>query len=291
MKLITLVFGVVVIAVAGVAAAQAPAQKPKFEIVNIKRSTATEGNARIGDQPEGRFIASYITLRRLIQFAYHENEQFIGGPDWLDNEHWDIEAKKPNTAVPGTLVYMVQSLLEDRFQLMAHQEARQLPLYELSVATGGFKLRPLSTDSCVVRDIPNVVAGWRSNNAGRVRFAQVVQPGEKRTCSLTAVRAVDDRTWIFSAQAATITEFAQLLRIGLRRQDGPIVNKTGMSGIYNFRVEIAVDDPARGISPTENPTVPSISATLQEQLGLKLESSKGPVEVLVIDSVSRPTEN
>src|SRR5215472_8674787 len=83
-----------------VTATIASAQKPVFEVASIKRSAATAGNASIGDQPGGRLIASYITLRRVIQFAYRDNQQFIGGPDWLDNERWDIEAKAPQGTVP-----------------------------------------------------------------------------------------------------------------------------------------------------------------------------------------------
>src|SRR5215831_4207971 len=78
-----------------VTASIAAAQKPVFEVASIKRNSATGGNASIGDQPGGRFLASYISLRRVIQFAYRDNQQFIGGPDWLDNDRWDIEAKAP----------------------------------------------------------------------------------------------------------------------------------------------------------------------------------------------------
>lgn len=80
-----------------ITAAQTQAPKASFEVASIKRSAGTQG-ASIGDQPGGRFVASYITLRRVIQFAYRDNQQFIGGPDWLDSDRWDIEAKAPQGA-------------------------------------------------------------------------------------------------------------------------------------------------------------------------------------------------
>ena len=101
------------------------AQKPSFEVVSIKVNAAGR-NASIAVQPGGRFVASQTTLRRLLQFAYRGNQDFIGGPDWLDTVRWDIEGKAAegtaparagllDFAVPDTTALMVQSLLEDRF--------------------------------------------------------------------------------------------------------------------------------------------------------------------------------
>src|SRR5436190_18411164 len=109
-------------AMATISWGQTPTTKnPAFDVVSIKLNTAPEGNASLGDQPGGRFVASRITLRRVIQYAYRDNQQFLGGPDWLDTDRWDIEAKAPegtvpvranpiNIAVPDTLALMLQSL-------------------------------------------------------------------------------------------------------------------------------------------------------------------------------------
>src|SRR3954447_4745190 len=110
------------------------AQKPSFEVISVKLNT-TGRNASIASQPGGRFVASQTTLRRLLQFAYRGNQDFVGGPEWLDTDRWDIEAKAADGAaparaglldfaVPDTTALMVQSLLEDRFRLVTHTETR-----------------------------------------------------------------------------------------------------------------------------------------------------------------------
>src|SRR5215831_6269576 len=141
----------ILFAVVTVSLAQTPgAKKPEFEVASVKVNKAPEGTPGIGDQPGGRFVASRVPLRRLIQFAYRGNQDFIGGPDWIDTERWDIEAKAPEGTVPrragpldamkpDTTALMVQSLLEDRFKLRSHQETRDLPLYEQTVAKNGAK--------------------------------------------------------------------------------------------------------------------------------------------------------
>src|SRR5215510_8386601 len=121
--------------------AQTPStKKPAFDVYSVKRNTSPEGTAGIGDQPGGRFVAYRVPLRRVIQFAYRGNQDFIGGPDWIDTDRWDIEAKAADGTVPlragplditrpDTLALMVQSLLEDRFKFTSHQETRELPLF------------------------------------------------------------------------------------------------------------------------------------------------------------------
>src|SRR5262245_18074682 len=120
--------------------AQTPApRKPAFEVASVKLNAAPDGTSSIGDQPGGRFVASRITLRRVLQFAYRGSQDFVGGPAWIDSDRWDIEAKAPEGSIPprasplditkpDTLALMVQSLLEDRFKFRSHQETRELPL-------------------------------------------------------------------------------------------------------------------------------------------------------------------
>ncbi len=84
-----------------VSLAQTPAaKKPEFDVASVKLNKAPEGTPGIGDQPGGRFVASRVPLRRLIQFAYRGNQDFLGGPDWIDTDRWDIEAKAAEGAVP-----------------------------------------------------------------------------------------------------------------------------------------------------------------------------------------------
>ena len=256
-------------------------QKPVFEVASIKRSAATGGNASIGDQPGGRFVASYIPLRRVIQFAYRNNQQFLGGPDWLDSDRWDIEAKAPagsvsqrsspvSMAAPDALALMVQSMLEERFKLKAHTETRELPLYELTVAKGGSKLK-LSDDQTP----PPALLGAGGGPRGGALPRGGIRVGRGD----------------LEAQAQTLSLFAMAL--GALYVDRPVVDKTGLAGLYDIRLQFTPD---RGLTATPPPTPaapsgPSIFNALEEQLGLKLEAARGPLPVLVIDSIERPTEN
>ena len=135
------------------AASQTPAQKPSFEVASVKLNNSAVARSTIGGGA-ARFLATSKTLRALMQFAYSKeglflsSDQIIGGPDWLDTDHFDIEAKPqgdPSLISGEQARLMVQSLLEDRFHLKVHHELRQLPVYNLVVAKNGPKLK-LSDD-------------------------------------------------------------------------------------------------------------------------------------------------
>src|SRR5215813_961889 len=258
--------------------AQTGVPKPSFEVASIKRNTSPEGNARVTDAPGGRFIASRIPLRRVIQFAYRGNDDFIGGPDWIDSDRWDIEAKAadgtvpprtglPDMTTPDTIALMVQSLLEDRFQFKSHTETRSLPLFELTVAKGGPKMK-LSEDQTP----PAALQGAGGRGAGLTRGAMRLARGD------------------FEGQAQTMEIFAKAL--GALYAGRPVIDKTGLKGLYDIKLQWTPDPPpaaaaapgAAGISPAA-PSGPSLFTAIEEQLGLKLESSRGPLPVLVIDSV------
>src|SRR6516165_6243566 len=122
------------------AASQTPAQKQQFEVASIKVNTSATARSTMGGG--ARFLATSMTLRALMQFAYARealllsSDQIIGGPGWIDADHFDVEAKPEGSAqIPGEQTrLMVQSLLEDRFQLKVHREIRQLPVYKIIVA-------------------------------------------------------------------------------------------------------------------------------------------------------------
>jgi uncharacterized protein (TIGR03435 family) len=265
--------------------AQTGAPKPSFEVASIKRDTSPEGNARVTDAPGGRFIASRIPLRRVIQFAYRGIDDFIGGPDWIDSDRWDIEAKAadgtvpprtglPDMTAPDTIALMVQTLLEDRFKLKVHTETRNLPLFELSVAKSGPKMK-LSDDQTP----PTALQGaGGSRGAGLARGAMRLGRNE------------------FEGQAQTMDIFAKAL--GAVYAGRPVVDRTGLKGLYDIKLQWtpdpAVSAPAApGVAGNSStaPSGPSLFTAIEEQLGLKLESSRGPLPVLVIDSVQKPSEN
>ena len=266
-----LIFGLVVLA-------QVPNRKPAFEVASIKLDPATGGNATLADQPGGRFVANHITLRRVIQFAYRDNQQFLGGPDWLDTDRWNLEAKAPDgtvpprasafsMAVPDTTALMMQSLLEDRFKLKSHRETKELPVYELTVAKSGAKVK-LSDDQTP----PAAILGGGGGQRGAPLPRGGIRLGRGD----------------MEAQAQTMAIFATAL--GALYVDRPVVDKTGLKGLYDIRLQWTPDNGLSATAPT-TATGPTIFNALEEQLGLKLESSRGPLPVLIIDSVQKPAEN
>jgi uncharacterized protein (TIGR03435 family) len=260
---------------------QAPSgKKPEFEVASVKLDKASEGTAALGDQPGGRFVASRVSLRRLMQFAYRGNQDFIGGPNWIDTDLWDIEAKAPEGAVPrraspldvtkpDATALMVQSLLEDRFKLKSHQETRELPLYELTVAKGGAKLK-LSEDQTPPAALVATGNGGRgAAAAGDVRLGRNNMDAKAQPVELLAAA------------------------LGALYADRPVLDKTGLKGLYDFRLQWTPDRSSRGANPTSPPVSQGLSLfdALEEQLGLRLTPGKGPLPVLVIDSVQKPLEN
>jgi bla regulator protein blaR1 len=271
-------------------AAQNPGAKPSFEVSTIKRNTAVQGRSRQGDQPGGRFVANRVTLRTLIGFAYKGGIQ--GGPSWMDSDLWDVEAKAPEGAVPlrtgppdlnappGPMELMVQSLLEDRFQLKVHSETRELPIYELTIAKGGPKVK-LSEDQSP--PMLSEQAGPPPQRGGAIpRGAMRMGRGD------------------FEVTAISFDNLAAAL--GALYLQRPAQNKTGLKGLYDIKLQWMPDStfgvppgPGGPVGGPELPPVDPAGATifnaLQEQLGLKLDSAKGPVEVLVIDGVQKPSDN
>jgi uncharacterized protein (TIGR03435 family) len=169
----------------------------------------------------------------------------------------------------------------------------------MTLAKGGLKVKPLEEGSCDPNDLTKPPRPRRSSPEGMV---ETLQPGQKPTCGVAVHTSTgpSDPIMTVYGQAMTLDEFSKLIVFDVARR---VIDKTGVRGIFNFRLRFAVDRPGRvlprggveaaGISPTapSDPTGPSIFTALQEQLGLKLEASTGPGEFLVIDSIERPTEN
>ena len=258
-------------------AAQAPAQKPSFEVASVK--PGRERTSLLNVAPGGRFSATGFTLKWLIGFAYRLREdQMLGGPTWITKDLWDIEAKAAEGSVPphsssdntkpDTTALMLQSLLEDRFQLRLHSETRDFPVYLLTVGKGGPKLN-LSKDQTDV-------------NVAPVQNVPLDQPHGM-------MRRTPDGVTANTVPLSLLTNF-------LSQQLGrPILDKTGLEGLFDFKLHwtpppIAAPGIPAGPDAASDPSGVSIFTAIQE-LGLKLEAAKAPLEVLVIESVQRPTEN
>jgi uncharacterized protein (TIGR03435 family) len=263
---VTTVVAALLIAIAPNARAQS--SRPQFEVASIKPNNSGSSSSRSSsDGTSGYFRGANVTVRSLIVSGYRLFDlQVVGGPDWITTARFDIEAKVDRTVLPlrepDAISLMIQSLLEERFQLKMHRETRELPVFTLTVGKSGAKL------TCTVEGRP----GPGGLKAGSSRSSGTAAGTE------------------MSGSGITIAQLINMLSGPVGR---PIIDKTNLTGQYDFTLKFAplqnVTDPAgdRGAEPIG----PSLFTALEEQLGLKLESSKGPVEVLVIDSVSKPSEN
>jgi uncharacterized protein (TIGR03435 family) len=249
-------------------------RKPAFEVASIKASTPGLRESML-NQP-GRFAVNNLTLRQLIGFAYRpansQVPQIAGGPDWIAGDQWTIEARVADgdpAAGPEITALRLQSLLEDRFALKLHREMREQAVYALVVDKNGVKMATVDPPSPAAGPAPPPPAP-RPGPGGTLPADFMPRPG-----------GIMAGPGVILASAVTMTQIANTLN---RAVDRPIVDRTDLKGYFNMRLQFA---------PEPGPDVagPSIFTAVQEQLGLKLESSKNAMEVLVIDSVQKPTEN
>ena len=244
--------------------AAAYAQTPAFEVASIKPS---DPSATIAIHRSGHRIATTGTsLQFLITWAYDiQSDRLYGKPSWLDTARYDIIAGAPQDGQPAAphqpgqpteLQKMMQGLLAERFKLAIRRETRELPMYALVVAKGGARVR--------LTEPPAVMGQNPFNMPGRGRLI-----GTQVT--------------------------AAMLAKALSSQLGRSVNdETGLAGVFDFKLEWEPDATQPGGAPAgaETGTGASLFTALQEQLGLRLEARKGPVEALVIEHIeSSPTEN
>lgn len=260
---VTTVLAALLIAVAPSAHAQSA--RPQFEVASVKANNSGSRASSCCGGP-GRLAGTNVTLGMLINIAYKVQDfQVVGVPAWVNSDRYDIEAKPPEDSpakqnqqiVQGP---MLQALLEDRFKLAVRREIMDLPIYELTVAKSGAKLR---AGACNARDA----------NSPPVRQG----PSD---CGFSVM----DNNMIRATQI-DMDRFVTMLTFWVRRT---VVDKTGFKGGFDVDLKWNPDEAA---TITGTDTAPSIFTAIQEQLGLKLESARGPVDVLVIDSVSKPTEN
>lgn len=246
-------------------AAQAPIATSvdvAFEVASIKpnnsgaTSSSTSGRA-------GSFTASNVTARELIIYAYRLRPfQLAGGPGWINSDRFDIQARQPENAKPDNRA-MTRALLRDRFKLSAHTETRQEQVYALVLARPDGRLGPqlkASTQNCATS-----------------------QAGAASPCGTnTSVNATVGRmTGIGQSMESLVTSLGGF---GLSRM---VLDRTGLKGEFDFELRWTPERAAAEQAQAND--APSIFAALQEQLGLRLESQRGPVEFVVVDSLERPT--
>ncbi|HEV8393051.1 MAG TPA: TIGR03435 family protein [Vicinamibacterales bacterium] len=241
--------------------------RPTFEAASVKSHRGGE-RTRNTILPGGRYSATNVPLRMMIRSAYGiQDFQLVGGPAWLNTDGYDVVAKAATDEPPDRLFAMVRSLLEDRFRLVAHRETRTLPVYALVRVNPdrlGRQLRPSDADCAGPPAAP-----------GRPRCGILMNFGELRGTGAS-----------LGQLATSLAPFS-----GRAIQD-----RTGASGAFDFELQFTPDPVAFPAPPGAQPPAasadgPSLFTAVQEQLGLKLESTTAPLEVLVIDRVERPTND
>jgi uncharacterized protein (TIGR03435 family) len=268
-------------------AMQAPTQlvhattspEPAFDVVSIKPNQDTGPRRMIWISPTG-FTAQRASLRDIIGMAYgvKGDDQVIGGPSWMNSEYFDIEAKESESDIEGVrqlsmeerrkqLSLMLQSMLADRFELKKSIETRELPVYVLVVARGGMKMKEVQVG-------PFPPPGTQPSPGAHLPRMMI---GDRRA----------------TASAFPMGEFTNFLSHFEELDNRVVVDETGLKGNYDFVLSGVSMGPRSMEGDHETPPEPttSIFTALQEQLGLKLESRRVPVEVLVIEHVERPSAN
>jgi uncharacterized protein (TIGR03435 family) len=237
----------------------------------------------------------------LVMGAYQKQPfEIVGGPPWWNSEKFDINARAADASgTTDQILAMLQTLLADRFKLKMHTETREIPVYHLLLARGDGKLgqkMKASTDNCPdfkaqqQAQLEAIAKGGLSALAARMP-----KPGEPAPpCSITPLPRTTPGSIAMKATGQAMPTLTLILTQLVGR---PVVDKTGLMGLYDFELTIDMQTLARiyadlGVNmplPPNLPEAPSLMTLLQEELGLKLDSQRGPGDVLVVDSAEMPT--
>jgi uncharacterized protein (TIGR03435 family) len=282
-------FVAVAVAVTPLMSQSQPATKKSFAVASVK-SITQRGRASMTTDG-GRFNAPIANLWTLLRWAYrppaggpifYNEYQVVGAPNWIQSARFSVEGKAEDEArqVPAEeMQLMLQSLLEDRFQLKVHRETRQMPLYELVIGKSGLKMK-LSDDQTPPEPAQRGQRGQRGQDSGPVRGRTLVNIAGSSTPGFFSVK--------MSGTGISLPVLVNRLQ---EAADRPLIDKTNLSGLYDFSLQFEIAAGPNGGEPTDADSFAAMVTAIQEHLGLKLESAKGPSNVLVIDSVQKPAEN
>jgi uncharacterized protein (TIGR03435 family) len=279
---------------------QSTSQLPQFEVATIKPNKSGDGRVMMQIQPGGRLNATNVTLKLLIRNAYQlQDFQIVGGPSWLADEHFDIVAKAESgdglgdpfqserRGEPSRGQLMMRQLLAERFKLVVHNEDREMSIFALVLNRSDGKLGP----QIKVSEVDCAAMMGRGRGRGPAGPPPLPQPGQPMPCGIRIAPGN------MAVGGSTLAQFANSIGMFVGRI---VVDKTGLTGNYDFNLTWTPDNlpprPPGAPEPLLNgqpldPNGPSIFTAVQEQLGLKLDSQKGPVSVLIIDRAEHPTEN
>jgi uncharacterized protein (TIGR03435 family) len=261
---------------------------PSFEVATVKVNKSGDPGQFIRRQPGGRVTATNMPARTLITFAYQLAQyQLVGGPPWIGTDRFDIVAKmdgEPPPVPPGSgpdqIMLATRTLLADRFGLKVHRETREMDIYALVLAKPGAGpgpgLKPSTTDCAAL-------------GAARRGGPPPGPPGPPPPG--TPFCGIMGGPGSIRFDGFPISQMATMLAGQAGRM---VVDRTGLTGPWAFTLTYAPEQrgapPPGAEQPAPDPNAPSLFTALQEQLGLKLESTRGPVEVVVIDAINKPSE-
>ncbi len=315
-----------------IAASAALAQSPlAFEVATVKPSAPLDpmamraGKAHIGTKIDAtRVDIGTATLFRLICTAYRLRPYQVTGPDWLKNTVYDIQAKIPDGVSADKVPEMLQTLLTERFGLKVHREAREQPVYALVVSPGGIKMKesppepeppppPPGTPAPMEMSAPTLQGDVKMTRSAQGITLQMPEGEIKGKIRVTPTQGGEGKPMRIHLESSgtTMESFAQMLSVGV--VDRPVVDKTALTGAYEVAVDLSQDDamsvaraavmngPMGAVMGGENggnqaaglsdPTGSTINKSIQD-LGLKLEPRRLPVDTLVIDHIEKtPTAN
>jgi uncharacterized protein (TIGR03435 family) len=301
-------------------AAQSTAPKQKFEVASIRRcdsaAAARGGRGSAGGEgapgawSSGRITIACVTAMTLVQHAYVRYADgkteptfalrmppINGAPAWVTSDLYTVDAKaEGNASKPTMFGPMLQSLLEERFGLKLHYESRNVPTWDLTLAKGGSKLRSTVDEAgkCGLDLPPGMnpkgpdgmpLPGFTPDGHFTIPSRPAGQP-----CHML-ITLMHGPNEFLAGKAITLGELSAYL---VRATDRPVTDKTGLTGKFDVVLEFAPNEPATGpsVSPSSaSSDIPTLVTALEEQLGLKLVSSRGPRDFIVIDHMNRPSQN
>ena len=252
-------------------AALAAQQGSAFDAVSIKRNTSIDRTRPPSRGSPGRFVMSEGTTLQLLMSAFrHRRAEIVGAPAWVSSEHYDVVASAGRPVTADEMDAMLRHMLAERFHLVAHPERREMQVFALVRAREdgrlGPRIKPWTVDCAALRaGTASVPATLTSPEAG------ISAP----PCSMTGMSG------LFAAGGMPLAVLAESLAWNLGRR---VIDRTGMEGPFELFLEWSPD-------AAVDRSLPPLSIALQEQLGLKLESERAQVDVLVIDRIERPSEN
>ena len=274
-----------------------PAVDPeiRFEVASLKPFDPGNAQMMLRMMP-GRFDATNVPVRLLLRQALQKPDyQIVGAPGWIDMERYSITAKAPDGAPPSATTVLLRNLLKDRFQLTTHLESRELPIFNLVAARADRKL-----GSSLKASSAECEATIAARSAAPPPTGPPSLPGTPGGLPLFesdkpppcgSMRRGPD---IAAGGGQPISMLVQMLSDITGR---PVIDKTGLTGLHDFTLKFAPEavsgpfslpQPGANVQPPSDPNAPNVYTAVQEQLGLKLENARAPVEVVVIDRFEKP---